>query len=233
MMRRRADRMTAKFLIPLRLGGFVVTVAIWLTVLNRQFSQTLAFILFVGGVLAVFPTAWLARRAVDDSPSIERTVFITSVVHILLMVFFGTSIIEAIVFFRNVPGWHVSIASWIGLVLLGLTGSLVILTVVNLALDGLGARWAILLSRRLAKGWMYSWTRNPMVLTLLAFLLVLGLYLGSLFFIVWVLVLFAPAILYFLKVYEERELEIRFGAPYQQYRVTTPFLWPRKPSKRV
>jgi len=44
-------------------------------------------------------------------------------------------------------------------------------------------------------------------------LLSFGLWIQSLFFVLWVLLLVAPAWLAFLKLYEERELEIRFGAP--------------------
>jgi protein-S-isoprenylcysteine O-methyltransferase Ste14 len=39
-----------------------------------------------------------------------------------------------------------------------------------------------------------------------------------------------PAMLVFLKIYEEHELEIRFGKSYQEYRTKTPMLWPRKPA---
>jgi protein-S-isoprenylcysteine O-methyltransferase Ste14 len=44
-----------------------------------------------------------------------------------------------------------------------------------------------------------------------------------------VLILFAPALLFFVKVYEERELEFRFGAFYLEYKSRTPMLFPRKP----
>jgi protein-S-isoprenylcysteine O-methyltransferase Ste14 len=78
--------------------------------------------------------------------------------------------------------------------------------------------------------WMYAWTRNPMVLSALTFLIALGLWLRSTLFLLWVLGLLMPAELLFLKVYEERELEIRFGASYLAYKAKTPMLWPRKPS---
>jgi protein-S-isoprenylcysteine O-methyltransferase Ste14 len=48
-------------------------------------------------------------------------------------------------------------------------------------------------------------------------------------FVLWVLILFAPALLVFVKVYEERELEIRFGASYLEYKSRTPMLFPRRP----
>jgi protein-S-isoprenylcysteine O-methyltransferase Ste14 len=50
--------------------------------------------------------------------------------------------------------------------------------------------------------------------------------------VLWVLILFAPALLFFVKVFEERELEFRFGASYLEYKSKTPMLFPRKPSAR-
>jgi protein-S-isoprenylcysteine O-methyltransferase Ste14 len=76
---------------------------------------------------------------------------------------------------------------------------------------------------------LYAWTRNPMVLAALAFFLSLGIWFQSTLFVFWVLIFFTPAILFFLKMYEERELELRFGASYLNYKNKTPFLWPRKP----
>jgi len=68
-----------------------------------------------------------------------------------------------------------------------------------------------------------------MVLALLAFLLSLGIWFQSTLFVLWVLILFAPVMLVFVKVYEERELEIRFGASYREYKSRTPMLFPRRP----
>jgi len=36
-------------------------------------------------------------------------------------------------------------------------------------------------------------------------------------------------VLFIVKVYEERELELRFGASYLEYKSKTPMLLPRKP----
>jgi len=68
-----------------------------------------------------------------------------------------------------------------------------------------------------------------MVLAALAFLLSLGIWFQSVLFVLWVLFLFAPALLVFVKVYEERELEIRFGVSYLEYKSRTPMLFPRRP----
>ena len=70
-----------------------------------------------------------------------------------------------------------------------------------------------------------------MVLSALAFLIAVGLWLRSTLFVLWVIAVAIPAVLVFLKVYEERELEIRFGEAYREYREKTPMLWPRRPEK--
>jgi protein-S-isoprenylcysteine O-methyltransferase Ste14 len=225
--------MTGKLLVVVRFGGFAVNLIVWRTLLNHALPPGVGFPLAIVPILAVFPTVWLARRTVDASPSVERTAMVTGILHFLLMLFLGSSVIEAIEVFRAVPGWVVPVPLWISGVLLGLTGIFVALTVVNLALAGLGAPFAIALSKRLATAWMYSWTRNPMVLATLAFLVVAGLYLRSLLFVSWALLLVSPAWLYAVRVYEERELEIRFGPEYQLYKETTPFLWPRRPKRSL
>jgi protein-S-isoprenylcysteine O-methyltransferase Ste14 len=68
-----------------------------------------------------------------------------------------------------------------------------------------------------------------MVLAAFALLLSLGIWFQSMLFVLWFLILFAPALLFFVKVYEERELEIRFGTSYLEYKARTPMLFPRKP----
>jgi protein-S-isoprenylcysteine O-methyltransferase Ste14 len=41
-----------------------------------------------------------------------------------------------------------------------------------------------------------------------------------------------PVIFLFLKVYEEREFEIRFGEDYLKYKAGTPMFTPRKPGDK-
>jgi len=68
-----------------------------------------------------------------------------------------------------------------------------------------------------------------MVLTVLALGISLRVWFQSLWFVLWVLLLLVPALLSFVKIYEERELEIRFGASYLEYKFRTPMLIPRRP----
>ena len=212
-----------------RITLLVFTWLIWLWVLNQPLSNIMNLSIIVGGVLLVFPIVWLGRMILDRQPTTSRAVWITTFVHYAVGILFGAAIIQAVTTHQDWSGWTLPIPVEIGLLLIIITGAAFLLTVVNLALKGLGAPFAIALSRKLASDWLYAWTRNPMVLAALAFLLSLGIWFQSALFVLWVLILFAPALLFFVKVYEERELEIRFGASYLEYKSRTPMLFPRKP----
>jgi protein-S-isoprenylcysteine O-methyltransferase Ste14 len=85
------------------------------------------------------------------------------------------------------------------------------------------------LSGRLATDWMYAWTRNPMLLCTLAWFACLGIWHQSTWFLALLAVSVTPGWIFFVRVYEERELELRFGRSYLEYRQRVPFLWPRVP----
>jgi protein-S-isoprenylcysteine O-methyltransferase Ste14 len=156
------------------------------------------------------------------------------IIHFPLVFLLGTAIVEAFkIGLRHaavsIPGdWVIPLPAPLGLVLFIVTGAIGVSAVATLALRGLGAPFAIALSQRLALDWLYAWTRNPMVLGTLLALGSMGLMFRSLFLVGWAL-LVAAALIFMLKVYEERELELRFGDAYLEYKRRTPFLWPRKP----
>jgi protein-S-isoprenylcysteine O-methyltransferase Ste14 len=150
-------------------------------------------------------------------------------VHFALGFLLGVPIIRAVATHQHWSGWVLPVPSEIGLALVIVTGAASLVTVTNLALKGLGAPFFIALTRKLTADWLYAWTRNPMVPAVLAFLLSLGIWFRSVLFVPWVLILFPPALLVFVKVYEEREVEIRFGASYLEYKSRTPMLLPRRP----
>jgi protein-S-isoprenylcysteine O-methyltransferase Ste14 len=81
--------------------------------------------------------------------------------------------------------------------------------------------------QKLITGGLYSYVRNPMALG--AFLILEGI--GFLFGSIFLVVLFAPlpVILYglFIKAIEEKELEMRFGDEYRQYKNRVPMFFPR------
>jgi len=147
-----------------------------------------------------------------------------------MMISLGVGIFPAIRLVSEWPGALIPTPRVAGLVCMILTGIATVLTVFNLALCGLGAPFAAKLSSRLATDWMYAWTRNPMLLATLSLLLSVGLWYRSVWFLLWAAVIVCPGWIFFVRKYEERELEVRFGSAYRDYRMRTPFLWPRKPS---
>ncbi|NJD20932.1 MAG: hypothetical protein FIA95_16810 [Gemmatimonadetes bacterium] len=215
----------------IRVTLFVLTLAVWRWTLDETFPPAVDALCIVGTMLLVFPPVWAARRLLDAMPTTERMEWVTTGVHAVLMLLLGVAIIRAI---RTAPAWHgvlIPVPPRLGLALVYATFAVALLTVLNLAVCGLGAPFSIALSKRLATDWMYAWTRNPMVLATFVCLVALGVWRQSALFIAWVLVLVAPAWVAFVKVYEERELEIRFGDAYRAYRAATPFLWPRRPRR--
>jgi protein-S-isoprenylcysteine O-methyltransferase Ste14 len=213
-----------------RIALFVLIIFLWSWVLNQRLSIIMDITIIVGGVLLIFPIAWLGRKMLDKEPTTSRAAWITAFVHYTVVILAGVAVIRAIKTHQDWSGWLLPVPAEIGLLLVIVTGGATLLTVINLAVKGLGAPFAVALSRKLAVDWLYAWTRNPMVLAVLAFLLSLGIWFQSALFVLWVLLLVVPALLFVVKVYEERELEIRFGASYLESKSRTPMLFPRKPS---
>lgn len=201
---------------------------VWWRVLNASLSDVMNLSIIVGGVLVTYPLVWLGRKMLDKQPTMSRAIWITTFVHSCLGFTLGVSIVRALATHQHWTGLALPVPTGIGLILVIVTGAASLLTVVNLALRGLGAPFFIALSRKLATDWLYARTRNPMVLAVLAWGVSLGIWFQSALFLLWVLIIFAPALLFFVKVYEERELEIRFGAAYLAYKSRTPLLFPGK-----
>jgi len=222
-----AMRQAIEFLVKLALLAIIWL--IWWWAINASLSTAANLSIIVGGPLLVFPLVWLGREILDRRPTVTRAAWTTTFVHFALGFLLGVPLIRAITTHQDWPGWVLPIPSGIGLALVIITGAAFLLTVVNLALKGSGAPFYIALSQKLAVEWLYAWTRNPMVLAGLALLLSLGICFQSALFVLWALLLFAPALLFFVKVHEERELEIRFGAAYLAYKSKTPLLFPSKP----
>jgi len=220
-------RQVIEFLVRVALLTFILFVLWWAS--NARLSSVMNLSIIGGGVSLTFPLVWLGREILDRDQTIIRVAWTTTLVHFVLGLALGVPIVRAVTTHRDWACWVLPVPSGIGLALVIISGAAFLLVVVNLALKGLGAPFFIVLSRKLAADWFYAWTRNPMVLAVLAFFLSLGIWFQSILFVLWVLILFAPALLVFVKVYEERELEIRFGASYLEYKSKTPMLFPRRP----
>lgn len=198
---------------------------------GMQLSGTANLLVIAGAPLLALPAVWLGRAILDRNPTVERVQWTTTFVQCAVGTCLGGAVIRAIVTHRTWLGWALPIPTAMSYWCTVVAGILLGLTVVNLALRGWGAPFFIVLSRRLAADWMYAWTRNPMVFAVIVFLVCLGAWFQSALFMLWVLLVFAPALLTFVKLYEERELELRFGVPYLEYKARTPMLFPRPPQK--
>ena len=218
----------------LKLVCFIIILVLWSWQIDHAFSLPASLGLLFGSVLLYFPLCYLGRKLLDARPDAARAVQIDTLIHFPLVFLLGIAIIEAFKIGLGgaaaaIPGdWVIPLPAQVGLVLFIVTGAAAVSAVATLALRGLGAPFAIALSQRLALDWLYAWTRNPMVLGTLFALVSMGLMFRSLFLVIWAL-LAASALIFMLKIYEERELELRFGASYLAYKRRTPFLWPRKP----
>jgi len=86
---------------------------------------------------------------------------------------------------------------------------------------------AFVLTKRVVNDDIYRRTRNPMSLGFYLLALGTAFVMGSTFATVAVVLAVIPAHILFLKYFEEKELELRFGQPYLEYKKTVPFLLPR------
>lgn len=220
--------MSSLSLTLVRIILFASTIPYWLWLSLKSLTPAGIAVCVVLGVAAMYPTVYLGRRILDAKPTKERMQWVTTGVHYVLLLFLGTAIIAAVFTAEQWRGWVIPLDPQISYILMAITSLIALSTVINLALRGWGAPFAIALTRKLATDWMYAWTRNPMVLSTMAFFVSFGLWKQSALFVLWVLFWLVPAFVFFLKVYEERELEIRLGKPYLKYRAKTPFMWPRR-----
>jgi protein-S-isoprenylcysteine O-methyltransferase Ste14 len=216
-----------EFLVRVVLMALIVSIMWWTPELSLSPIMNLAVV--VVGVLLTYPLVLLGRKSLDRNQTQSHVAWVTTIVHFGLGFTLAVPVVRAITRLPNLPGWELPVPREIGLAMVIITGAASAVVVMNLAVRGLGAPFFIALSRRLAVDWLYAWTRNPMVLAGLAFFLSLGIWFQSAMFVLWIILLFAPALLFFIKVYEERELELRFGAAYLEYKSKTPMLWPRRP----
>jgi protein-S-isoprenylcysteine O-methyltransferase Ste14 len=137
--------------------------------------------------------------------------------------------ISAVRFALSSSAWFGPLPSWGGLAVMAAGGAAYLLVLLNLVLKGLGPPPAFGPTRTLASSWFYAWTRNPMVLSALAFLVGMGLWMRSWLFLVWLLVIVSPASSLYLRLFEERELESRFGSAALADQAPARRWFPRRP----
>ena len=106
------------------------------------------------------------------------------------------------------------------------------LVVSNQSLRALGSGTnAFILTKHIVEADIYKYTRNPMSLGYYLFALGVGFISGSTLLTLYVLFGLVPAHLFFLRFFEELELELRLGESYKAYKQKTPFLIPTLSAK--
>ena len=96
-------------------------------------------------------------------------------------------------------------------------------------LDGTLAPWSP--TRKLIIRGLYAYVRNPMILGVLTVLIGESLAIMSLRIIIWAVIFFIMNNIYFI-LYEEPNLEKKFGDEYREYKNNVPRWLPRvKPFK--
>lgn len=210
----------------------VVLFVVWYLLSATELPIWVLLVAALIGPLGLLAAAMLGRQALDRDPTPENALRVVAPVHDAVLAFLGSGVIAAVRAFSSLRGWVIPIPDGVGLALLILSGMLMLASLTNLILSGLGIPIAVLPTRRLASDWMYGWTRNPIVLSGILVLLSLGIWLHSATLVAWTLLLFLPVMIVLVRVFEERELDIRFGDSYREYRSRVPMLIPRPPSSK-
>jgi protein-S-isoprenylcysteine O-methyltransferase Ste14 len=188
----------------------------------------IGFLAFLLGVIGL--GIWLRRH-----PPKENAEKSSRVLHFLFFAGLGAPFLVALVSpgltrLDGLAGWRP--LPWrpffiiLG-ILLAIPG-LYFLAVSNKLLRALGSGAnAFRLTKRVVAQDIYQYTRNPMSLGYYLFGLSIAFITASRLLAAAVLLGIIPAHLLFLKFFEEKELELRFGEPYLRYRRSVPFLIPR------
>lgn len=173
---------------------------------------------------------WLRKHPSGDnaekSSRVMHTLFFAGLVApaVISLIYPGLTGLDGLVGLTSFPSSSIILISGVlfafpGLYLLGVSNKL-------LHSMGNGAN-AFRLTDRIVQTDIYQRTRNPMSLGYYLWALSLGLISSSKLFTLVVLLGFIPAHVFFLKYFEELELELRFGEAYKQYKQEVPFLIPR------
>ncbi|KPK88371.1 MAG: hypothetical protein AMJ88_19115 [Anaerolineae bacterium SM23_ 63] len=96
---------------------------------------------------------------------------------------------------------------------------------------GRGTPIPVIAAQKLVVDGPFVYCRNPMSFGIFLYYGGFGIWVGSISAIVIVLI-FAILLVGYIKVFEEKELEVRFGAEYLEYKQNTPFLVPNLRSRK-
>jgi protein-S-isoprenylcysteine O-methyltransferase Ste14 len=188
----------------------------------------LAFVMGVG-VLGLWLRKHPSKVNAEKSSRIVHFLFFAGLVAPGLVIIFypGLTHLDGLVGFDPLP-WNPFFL--IAGIVLAIPGLYFLLVSNKLLRDlGSGAN-AFRLTKQIVEGDIYKYTRNPMSLGYYLLALSMGFISGSTLLTLAVLLGLVPAHLFFLRFFEELELELRLGESYRQYKRKVPFLIPRLPA---
>ena len=210
-------------ILALKVAGLAVVFLCWRFATMHTFSFLWSVALVWGFVALVPVLTAIGRWLLDRHPTPEGAALLTIPVHYPEMTLLGCARIVAFGFTKQYPLINVPIPRSISFPTLRILSVVATFTVLHLAISGLGLPLAAVLSRKLATRWLYARCRNPMPLSCLLFFIVGAVWLQSLHATRWATLWLTPAWILYVRLYEERELEIRFGESYLRYKARTPF----------
>ena len=177
--------------------------------------------IILGIVLRIYPSGKVRETA---TMLLHFIAFCTVLLPILIGIFYpGLTHYDELLGIQSLPYSPLRVAFSAILIPIGIF----FMAVSNFALFEYGhGQAAFFLTKKVVKGNIYKLTRNPMSFGFFLGCLALGLLPGSTYFTLWLLLEIIPAHIFYLKFFEERELELRFGNPYMEYRKKVPFLIP-------
>ena len=179
--------------------------------------------------------AWILGARLRKNPSKENAERSSRVMHFLFFTVIGAPFYVGLFYpglthfddVVGIPSLPLKPFFFVFGILLAIPG-LYYLGITNKLLRKLGSGAnAFRLTKQVVAEDVYKQTRNPMSLGYYLFALALPFILGSTTITLGVLLGLIPAHLFFLKYFEEFELELRFGESYLEYKKNVPFLFPR------
>ncbi|MCK6540314.1 MAG: hypothetical protein L6Q26_09670 [Anaerolineales bacterium] len=181
-------------------------------------------------IAALVLGAWLrAHRSKENAERSSRVMhffFFAGLVAppLIALVYPGLTRFDALLGLPSLPFKPFTLALGIVLAIPGLY----FLGVTNKLLRSLGSGTnAFILTKKIVNDDIYNRTRNPMSLGFYLTALALAFASSSTFVLLAVSLGLIPAHAFFLKFFEETELELRFGESYLEYKKTVPFLIPK------
>jgi protein-S-isoprenylcysteine O-methyltransferase Ste14 len=176
-------------------------------------------------VLGILLRTIHSKKAAEIITRIMQLIVVSSVILSLIIVIYYLRVYnyDVLLNIPSIPFPTISKAVGVVMMLMGI--GLAILAPLSLLESGEGLPLFVL-TKKLADNFLYKRTRNPMMLGFFLTVVGMGLLIGSTFFALWSLIAFIPAIIFWLKFFEERELEMKFGQSYREYKQRVPFLIP-------